>query len=118
MVGMFPLAQLRHYQPTDIAALVAFEDSEVGGGVLSDEVGTGKTYVVIGLTLHRDNQRKYRLNLSVEVCQPKATLLLVPNSLIHSWKGKILGSPVGSTSSYTMARRRRGARTMSIIAER
>jgi SNF2 family DNA or RNA helicase len=90
MVGMFPSAQLRHYQPTGIAPLVAFENLEVDESVLSDEVGTRKTYVVIGLMLHRDNQRKDCLSLSIEASQPKVTLLLVPKNLIHSWKRKIL----------------------------
>jgi SNF2 family DNA or RNA helicase len=88
--GMFPAAALRHYQPTGIAALVVFEDSEVGGGVLSDEVGTGKTYVVIGLLLYRSNQREDRGKLDIPISRPRVTLLLVPKNLIHSWKQKIM----------------------------
>jgi hypothetical protein len=87
--GMFLSAELRHYQPTGIAALSEFETSEVGGGVLADEVGTGKTFVATGHILHRDNQRNDRTSLGLEVSAPRPTVLLVPKSLIHSWKRKI-----------------------------
>jgi SNF2 family DNA or RNA helicase len=46
------------YQPTAIKAMVDFEDSWIGGDVLAEDVGLGKTIEVIGLLLFRSNERR------------------------------------------------------------
>lgn len=40
------------HQPTSIYAMVKNEDSCVGGGLLADEVGLGKSVETIGLLIH------------------------------------------------------------------
>lgn len=44
------------YQPVAIHVMVCFDNALVGGGILGEEVGLGKTVEMIGLFLFRSNQ--------------------------------------------------------------
>jgi SNF2 family DNA or RNA helicase len=52
------------HQPTGTRSLYKFEESCVGGGLLADDVGLGKTMQLIGLLLLRSNQRREALSRS------------------------------------------------------
>jgi SNF2 family DNA or RNA helicase len=56
--GLHMTFEFDFYQPTAIKAMVDFEDSWIGGGVLAEDVGLGKTIEVIGLLLFRSNGRR------------------------------------------------------------
>ena len=76
-------------QPTAINALVEFEDSCVGGALNAEEVGLGKTVEILGLLLHRSNQRKAAIVRGENVTKASPTLVILPQNLIQQWRDEI-----------------------------
>jgi SNF2 family DNA or RNA helicase len=88
--GLHPAYKLEFYQPTAIKAMVEFEDSWIGGGVLAEDVGLGKTIEVIGLLLFRSNERRGLIKETQPVPEVKLTLTLVPCTLVSQWVKEII----------------------------
>jgi SNF2 family DNA or RNA helicase len=82
MEGLFGHITLDIHQPTRIHSLYKFEEFCVGGGLLVDDVGLGKTIQLVGLLLLRSNQRKEALSRSEQVPEARSTLIVVPQGLI------------------------------------
>jgi SNF2 family DNA or RNA helicase len=78
------------YQPTAIKAMVDFEDSWIGGDVLAEDVGLGKTIEVIGLLLLRSNERRELIKENQPVPEAEPTLILVPCTLVSQWVREII----------------------------
>jgi SNF2 family DNA or RNA helicase len=90
MEGLLGNLKFDFHQPTGINAMVTFEDSCVGGGLLAEEVGLGKTVMVIGLLLFRSNQRREAIIRGDEVPKALPTIIIMPQSLIPQWRDEIL----------------------------
>lgn len=88
--GLYPAQTFEFYQPTAIDALVTFENSEIRGGLLADDMGIGKTVEVIGLMLYRSNQRQLAVARDEPVSDPLPTLILMPRTLLTQWKDELL----------------------------
>jgi SNF2 family DNA or RNA helicase len=88
--GLYPARTLEFYQPTAINAIVEFEDSALKGGLLADDMGIGKTVEIIGLLLHRSNQRRSAIANGDPVDPALPTLILMPRTLITQWRDEIL----------------------------
>lgn len=78
------------HQPTAIYALVQFENSCVGGGLLAEDPGLGKTVEIIGLLLYRSNQRREAIRRGDEVEKALPTIIIMPQGLIAQWRDEIL----------------------------
>jgi hypothetical protein len=78
------------HQPTAIRAMVDFEDSWIGGDVLTEDVGLEKTIEVIGLLLFRSNERRRLIKENQPVPEAKPTLTLVPCTLVSQWVREII----------------------------
>lgn len=89
MKGFLPSITLKMHQPTAINALVEFESSCIGGALNAEEVGLGKTIEMVGLLLHRSNQRKTAIEKKGVVPKALPTLIILPQSLIEQWKNEI-----------------------------
>lgn len=70
--------------------MVDFENSPIGGGVLAEDAGLGKTIETIGLLLHSSNGRCNAIQNNLEVPKALPTLILMPRSLLTQWKNEIL----------------------------
>jgi SNF2 family DNA or RNA helicase len=90
MDGLYPACTFAFYQPTAIEAMVAFEDPEIGGPLLADDMGLGKAVEIIGVLLHRFNQRKLAIEQSQRVSVALSTLILMPRTVLTQWKNEIL----------------------------
>jgi SNF2 family DNA or RNA helicase len=89
MEGFFGHIMLDIHQPTGIHSLYKFEESCVGGGLLADDVGLGKTIQLVGLLLLRSNQRREALSRGEQVIEARPTLIVVPQGLIPQWRDEI-----------------------------
>ncbi|KAH6633017.1 SNF2 family N-terminal domain-containing protein [Boeremia exigua] len=69
--------------------MASFEDSEISGGILADEMGIGKTVEIIGLLLLRSNQRRLAIANGETVPRALPTLILMPKTLLTQWKKEI-----------------------------
>lgn len=87
--GFFLAFNLLFWQPTAIKALIDFEN-KFGLGLLSEEVGLGKTLETICLLLYRSNERRKLLAEGKPVPRAKPTILLMLRNLINQWKDEIL----------------------------
>ncbi|KAF3043432.1 hypothetical protein E8E12_007269 [Didymella heteroderae] len=87
--GLLPSISLKMHQPTAINALVEFENSCVGGALNAEEVGLGKTVEIVGLLLHRLNQRKATIGRNESLSKALPTLIVLPQNLIEQWKEEI-----------------------------
>ena len=59
--GMLLSAKFQFWQPVAVKALKDFEEGDLRGGILADEVGIGKTWEVIGLEQYVSLVRAYKL---------------------------------------------------------
>jgi SNF2 family DNA or RNA helicase len=90
MDGFIGNITLDIHQPTGIHSLYEFEESGVGGGILADDVGLGKTMQVIGLLLHRSNERREATRRGDNVPAARPTLIVMPQGLISQWRDEII----------------------------
>lgn len=77
------------HQPVCIDALMGFEDSFIGGGILGDDVGLGKTIETIGLLLSRSNQRRDMISRGDTVPKALPTIIIVPQNIVFQWVSEI-----------------------------
>ncbi|OAL50711.1 hypothetical protein IQ07DRAFT_680068 [Pyrenochaeta sp. DS3sAY3a] len=78
------------YQPpVCINALMGFEDSFIGGGILGDDVGLGKTIETIGLLLARSNQQRDMISRGETVPKALPTIIIVPQNIVFQWVSDI-----------------------------
>eukprot|EP00929_Paragymnodinium_shiwhaense_P031017 TRINITY_DN17471_c0_g2_i1.p1 TRINITY_DN17471_c0_g2~~TRINITY_DN17471_c0_g2_i1.p1 ORF type:complete len:2091 (-),score=518.39 TRINITY_DN17471_c0_g2_i1:228-6500(-) len=74
----------------------------VRGGVLADAVGYGKTAITLGLIdMAKKTKPKLPANLSGKAIPVKATLIIVPKTLMNQWP-KELEKFLGDKYSYTI----------------
>lgn len=79
-------AELRHYQAAGVHWLRLV--TRLGlGACLADDMGLGKTLQVIALLLHLKNE--YSAHGNAPTPRPRASLLVVPASLIANWKSEL-----------------------------
>jgi SNF2 family DNA or RNA helicase len=90
LTGFILRLSLNFHQPTAIKALVDFEDSWIGGGVLAEDYGLEKTIEVIGLLLFRSNERRRLIKENQPVPKAKPTLILVSCTLVSQWVREII----------------------------
>jgi hypothetical protein len=88
ILGMNRNTILKFWQVVAVWAVYKFHNGYLKGGVLADAVGLGKTIVVLSLIQFKHNIRntvattRHRL---ARYGQPKATMIVVPPTLIPQW---------------------------------
>ena len=68
----------------------AVRDCTVRGGIIADEVGYGKTITTIALFLDTIEEAERSLKIHTPLIPAKATLVIVPSTLVTQWKEEIL----------------------------